>query len=163
RIRKDRRHMNNCSARLLLASLMLSAAPSAFADKIFVSNEKDNTVTVIDSETLKVVKTIPTGKRPRGIVITPDFKELIVCIGDDTRLDVIDTDKLEVVKSYPASGPDPELLAVNQRGDRIYVANEDDGLVTVMDRATGEAISEVPVGVEPEGMAVSPDDSLVVN
>jgi PQQ-dependent catabolism-associated beta-propeller protein len=32
-----------------------------------------------------------------------------------------------------------------------------------MNRATGEAIAEIPVGVEPEGMAVSPDDSLVVN
>src|SRR5262245_38406703 len=101
--------MTKSPIRFLVASLMLGAAPSAFADKIFVSNERDNTVTVVDSDTLQVVKIIKTGKRPRGLVITPDYKEVIVAVGDDNRLDVIDTDKLEVVKSYPASGPDPEL------------------------------------------------------
>ncbi len=151
------------STRAMMASLMLSTAPAAFADKIFVSNERDNTVTVIDSDTLKVIKSIPTGRRPRGLALTPDNKELVVCIGDDNRLDVIDTDKLEVTKSFAAPGPDPEPLAINHKGYRIYVANEDDSLVTVMDRTTGQAITEIPVGVEPEGMAVSPDDSLVVN
>ncbi len=86
-----------------LFALPLVAADLANAGQIFVSNERDNTVTVLDMDTLKVIKVIPTGKRPRGIIITPDYKEVIVCIGDDNRLDIIDAEKLEVVKSYPAS------------------------------------------------------------
>ena len=72
--------------RRLLALLVvpLTIAP-AMADTLFISKEKDNTVTVLDSETLKVVKTIPTGKRPRGLAISPDFKEVFVCVGDDDR------------------------------------------------------------------------------
>ena len=73
-----------------IAILPLLAAPAAGAT-IFVSNEKDNTVTVIDSVTLKVTKVIQTGARPRGMILTPDFKELIVCAGDDNRLDIVDT------------------------------------------------------------------------
>jgi YVTN family beta-propeller protein len=48
-----------------IATLLSCAASSAFALTIFVSNEKDNTVTVIDGKTLEVIKTIPTARRPR--------------------------------------------------------------------------------------------------
>ena len=109
-----------------IAALLLLAAPlPANALTIFVTNEKDNTVTVLD-ETLKVIKTIETGLRPRGIRITPDYKEVLICIGDDNRLDVIDTEKLEVSRTLD-SGPDPELLDVDPEGKLIYIANEDEG------------------------------------
>ena len=41
---------------------------------VYVSNEKDNTVTVIDSDTLEVVETIKVGQRPRGITLSQDGK-----------------------------------------------------------------------------------------
>ena len=49
-----------------LAAAFFAAALPARAATIFISNEKDNTVTVLDSETMAVVKSIPTGARPRG-------------------------------------------------------------------------------------------------
>jgi YVTN family beta-propeller protein len=73
-------------ARIILAAVsaaaLLLAASPAFAYTIFVSNEKDNTITVIDSETLQTIKTIKTERRPRGIVLSPDNKELFVAAGD---------------------------------------------------------------------------------
>src|SRR3546814_8316666 len=36
-------------------------------------------------------------------------------------------------------------------------------MVTVVDLKSGEAIAEIPVGVEPEGMGVSPDGKTIVN
>jgi len=92
----------------------LSSIHAASAARIFVSNERDDTVTVLDSGTLKIVKAIPVGKRPRGIVITPDFKEVLVCAGDDDRIDVIDADKLQVSR-HLESGADPELLDIDPR------------------------------------------------
>ena len=44
-------------------ALLCLPASAVFAEKIFVSNEKDNTVTVIDGKTLQVIKTIPTARR----------------------------------------------------------------------------------------------------
>src|SRR3546814_10498078 len=46
---------------------------------------------------------------------------------------------------------------------RLYAANEDDNLVTVIDLESGTAVAEIPVGVEPEGMGVSPDGKTIVN
>ena len=74
-----------------IATLLSCAASSAFALTIFVSNEKDNTVTVIDGKTLEVIKTIPTARRPRGIIASPDGKEVYVAAGDGDIMDVIDT------------------------------------------------------------------------
>ena len=48
-------------------------------------------------------------------------------------------------------------------GKLVFVANENDALLTAIDVATRKVVSEFPVGVEPEGVAVSPDGSIVVN
>jgi PQQ-dependent catabolism-associated beta-propeller protein len=142
----------------LLSAAWMSAAAASTA---FISNEKDNTISVFDLGAGKVIKTIPVGRRPRGMVLTPDFKQLVVCAGDDNRIDVIDTEKLEVTASHETSGPDPELLDVDHQGKTLYIANEDDGMVTVLD-IDGTHKAEIQIGVEPEGMSVSPDDSMVV-
>jgi YVTN family beta-propeller protein len=72
------------AAALTCAPLLLLSSLPAMASQIFVTNEKDNTVTVVDSNSLEAVKTIPVGRRPRGIVISPDHKEVFVCLGDMT-------------------------------------------------------------------------------
>ena len=48
---------------VLLAGLGTSPEPGV-AHEIYVSNEKDNTVSVIDSKSLEVVRTFKVGKRP---------------------------------------------------------------------------------------------------
>ena len=74
----------------ILASLGFVIAPSAQADTIFVSNEKSNTVSVVDGDKLEVVATIKVGRRPRGITFNEDMTQIFVCVGDDNRLAVID-------------------------------------------------------------------------
>lgn len=147
---------------LSLAFIVCAFGQSAAAGTAFISNEKDNTVTVLDTETLKVIKSIPVGRRPRGMVLSPDYKHLFICAGDDNRLDVIDTATLEITSTHETSGPDPELLDIDHAGKFIYIANEDDGMVTVINAADGSVRGEIQIGVEPEGMAVSPDDTVVV-
>ena len=143
------------------AGLLALLPAHALAATIFISNERDNTVTVLDSNSLEIVKTIKIGRRPRGIIMAPDYKEVFVALGDDDRIGVIDTEKLEVSRSIE-SGPDPELMAIDPKGERLYVANEDDALVTVVDRKSGNTIAEISVGLEPEGMRVSPDSKITV-
>ncbi|WP_342027494.1 PQQ-dependent catabolism-associated beta-propeller protein [Methyloceanibacter methanicus] len=149
------------AAMLVVAPIAMLAVTPAYADKIFVSNERDNTVTVVDSDSLETIKTIATGRRPRGIVTSPDKSEVYVCVGDDNAVEVIDAGSLEIVRNLD-SGPDPELMDVSKDGKTIYIANEDDSMVTIMKPDTGDLIVEVPVGVEPEGMRVSPDGTMTV-
>ena len=148
--------------RLALALAMILTATTALADRIFVSNERGNTVTVIDAATWEVITEFPAGLRPRGITVSPDGKKLYVCASDDNLVRVFDTTTFEELHTLP-SGPDPELFVLEPNGRRLYIANEDDNLVTVVDTQTREVLAEVPVGVEPEGMAISPNAAFVVN
>ena len=53
--------------------LVAVLSSTLLADLVFVSNEKDNTISVIDSKTDEVVKTYDVGQRPRGITLTSDY------------------------------------------------------------------------------------------
>jgi len=52
---------------------------------------------------------------------------------------------------------------LSRDGTKLYIANEDNNFVTVLDLTQGVISAEIPVGVEPEGMAVSPDDKIMIN
>jgi YVTN family beta-propeller protein len=102
-------------AAALLVGTALSAPSTAWAYKIFVSNEGDNTITVIDSATMEVIETVPVGQRPRGITITHDGKYVLLCASDDDTVQIIDSTTYEIVGTLP-SGPDPELFVLHPTG-----------------------------------------------
>jgi PQQ-dependent catabolism-associated beta-propeller protein len=144
------------------AALWLASAAPACAFIAYVSNEKGNTVSVIDTDSWAVTRTIKVGQRPRGIEFTRDGKFVMVAVGDDDTIQVIDTGKQEVVDTLP-SGPDPELFAQDAAGKMLYVANENDNTVTVLDLGKRARVGDIQVGVEPEGMTVSPDGKILIN
>ena len=76
----------------LSAALASIVAMPAMANKAFVSNEKGNTVTVVDTDTWEVLAEFPAGNRPRGITISPDGTKLYVAASDDDTVRVFDTE-----------------------------------------------------------------------
>ncbi len=92
----------------LLALLSPALAP---AETIYVSNEKGNSITVIDGATLAVTATWPVGRRARGIQISRDGKYLYLCASEDNAVQVIDAATGRVIADLP-SGEDPEQIAL---------------------------------------------------
>src|SRR5690606_22925608 len=86
----------------LTSAVSLALAAPAFAYNVYVSNEKDNTVTVLDSQSRKVIHTIKVGQRPRGITISHDGKYVFLCASDDDSIEIIDTATNEIVGSLPS-------------------------------------------------------------
>lgn len=145
-----------------LAVLLLAGAPVVHAETIIVSNERDNTLSVIDGGSLAVTQTVPVGRRPRGITLNADGSRLYVCASDDDRIEIYDTASMAKVGEIP-SGLDPEQFVLHPDDRQLYIANENDDVVTVVDTAFRHVIGQIDVGVEPEGMAVSPDGRIVIN
>lgn len=145
---------------IALAAATLLAAP-ALADEIWVTNEKDDTISVIDIDTLEVVRTIPTGERPRGITFSKDHSVLYICASDSDAVQVMDPETGEILHDLP-SGEDPEQFVLHPDNRRLYIANEDDAITTVVDTDTRKVIAQIDVGIEPEGMAVSPDGTIAI-
>ncbi|MEE9321032.1 MAG: PQQ-dependent catabolism-associated beta-propeller protein [Granulosicoccus sp.] len=146
----------------IMAVAGLVSTTTAHAYQVFVSNEKDNTISIIDGDSLEVVDTLNVGERPRGITLSADGKELYMCTSDDDHVQVLDIETLKVTHTLP-SGPDPELMSLSADGNLLYIANEDDNLVTVVDVNDRIKVTEIPVGIEPEGIGVSPDGKWLVN
>src|SRR5258706_16358424 len=73
----------------------------------YVSNEKSNTVSVIDTDRWAVIKTIKVGQRPRGIEFTRDGKFVLVAGGAGEPIQMIALATRQVGDTLP-SGPHPE-------------------------------------------------------
>ena len=106
-------HRTACSA----AAALLALGAAAEARTIYVSNEKGNSISIVDGDTLELVQEVPVGERPRGIALSPDGKFLYICASDDDTVEILDTETLEIVGKLP-SGPDPEVIVLVARRQR---------------------------------------------
>ena len=113
------------------ASPAPAAAPAL--GRLFVTNESGGDISVVDVGTQQVVATIPVGKRPRGIRLSPDGTLLYVALSGspiappgvdestlppaDKKADgigVVSIKDLKLLRVLQA-GSDPEQTAVTQR------------------------------------------------
>src|SRR2546426_6956690 len=108
---------------LLATALVLGHAGADAETRVFVTNEKSDDVTVIDATTRKVVTTIPVGKRPRGVAVSPDGRRVYVTNSNSDSLSVIDTKSLAVLRTVPA-GPRPQGVDLHPARAAVYVGNE---------------------------------------
>jgi PQQ-dependent catabolism-associated beta-propeller protein len=153
-----------CVSTLLLLFAACSSSPRG--PLAFVTNERDGTITVIDTATDRVHSTIKVGGRLRGIHLSPDKSRIWVAIsyptnesqGEDkiAELDL----KGHVIAKYEA-GTDPENFVVDNNLTRLYIANEDAGTASITDVKANRVVASMPVGLEPEGAAMSPDGRWV--
>jgi YVTN family beta-propeller protein len=115
-------------------------------------------VTVIDTTTDTVLANIPTdGWR---LVISPDGSRLYVHSQFSNRIDVIDTATNTIIATIPlpASGPDPEVIAITADGKHVYATNFNASSVSVIDTLTNSVMTK-PFPMLPVGLTTSPDSS----
>jgi YVTN family beta-propeller protein len=157
-----------------------AAAPSSTRPpRVYVSNERSNNISIVDSGTGQVVQTIPVGKRPRGIHVSRDGARVFVALSGspiggpnvkDEDLPPADkkADGIAVVDATTgrflekiASGSDPEQFSLTSDERFLYVSNEDEGQASVVDLPAKAVVATIKVGIEPEGVATTPDGSRV--
>ena len=68
-----------------------------FTEGLFVTNQDDSSVSVIDTGTLKQIAVIEVGDKPEGISTHPDDQHIYVANWFDNNVSVIDAKTLEVV------------------------------------------------------------------
>ena len=128
--------------------------------KLFVANNNTNDVTVIDTTTNAVIKTIPVGSIAADVAATPDGKTVWVTNFGDGTVQPIDVATLTAGTPIKV-GSQPERLTVSPDGSQLWVANQGDGTVSDIDLATDTVTHTITVGAAPFGVAVTPDNSKV--
>ena len=156
-------------------------AASRDGARIYVSEEAQKTLDVVDGKTLEVTKRIPlSGGVPNLIALTPDERWIYVAIRpswDDVShfpqiraqanggVDVIDTSSLQKVKTIPIKGgihdlnvtPDGKFVVGGIARDNVPPVN----MMTVIDTRTNEVAWTLAMNPSPSPMAISanPDGS----
>ncbi|MGI9089695.1 MAG: beta-propeller fold lactonase family protein, partial [Gemmatimonadaceae bacterium] len=69
--------------------------------RVYVTNGRASTVSVVDATTHRVLGSIPVGRRPWGVALTRDDKTLFTANGLSNSVSVIDTPTNRVVATIP--------------------------------------------------------------
>jgi YVTN family beta-propeller protein len=118
--------------------------------QIYISNERSGDVTVIGSADLKVIATIPVGKRPRGIHASPDGKTVFVALSGTP---------IEAPPPLDANGNPVFTRRKSSDDDDDDKANADksaDGIGAV-DVAQRKFTRKINAGSDPEEFSISKD------
>jgi YVTN family beta-propeller protein len=137
------------SAALLSAATAASAAAVPY--RVYVTNERSGDLTVINGGDFSVIATIPVGKRPRGIHVSPDQKIVYVAVSGTP---------LEAPPQIDAHG---NPIFEKKKGDDDDDENADkaaDGIATV-DVAAGKLTGKLPAGSDPEEFDLSRDGKSI--
>ncbi|QAT82826.1 cytochrome c peroxidase [Corallococcus coralloides] len=94
-----------------------------------------------------------------SVALSRDDSLLYVVDADNGILAVVDTARREKVSEVRV-GPRPERVTVGP-DDTVYVTNRGGRSVSVIRKGDAVEAARVPVGVEPTGMALSPDGSTL--
>lgn len=156
--------MTNKLASLVLVSAVTTiASTSTWAKQtgaVFISSEKDNAITVLDSKSQQQIGLIKTCKRPRHMQLPLNRERLIVLCGDDGKADIIDVAQKKVVDQLKLD-EGAELFDLSPDGKTLYYTNEDAAHLSVVDLATRKVLKNIKVGEEPEGVKATPDGKTV--
>jgi YVTN family beta-propeller protein len=118
-------------------------AIAADLGKGFVSNGRENTSTMFDVKTLKLIQKITTGENPDAILYEPAKKEVYTMNGRGKSATVINAATGAVVATVPLEGK-PESAQADSKAGKIYVNMEDLNSVKVIDTTTHQVTATWP-------------------
>jgi YVTN family beta-propeller protein len=137
-------------------SHMVSFGPGdSGAEYAFVSNSGAHFVSVVQLTT-GATKTIPTGQRPEGSILSRDGKLLFVANRESSSITVIDTARQAALGDI-ATGKGPVRLDLTPDGRMLIAALMHEHAVGFVDLATRREVARVAVEGDPVSISVSPD------
>lgn len=114
---------------------------------VLVTNNEDNSVSVIDSESFIVIETISTGKGPHGFRISSDSqKAYIANMGEDT-VSVVNLETMKEDKKIKV-GPTPVTTALTSDGQTLIATLNAENSVAIVD-LNNDQVEKVQVGTGP--------------
>lgn len=130
---------------------MLTA--SADGRQVWVEERTGDSLTVLDSVTLRVVKRLPTGKTPIVGTFSPDGRFHFTGHAADTVVVAHDTKTFKEVWRARV-GTVPEKLGVHPAGTFVYAILSREAAVAVLNARTGRVITQISLGTNPTGIFV---------
>lgn len=125
---------------------------------IFVTNFSGASVSVVDTKTWSVARTIKTPGAPHSIVISPDGRYVYVACYLGAAVAIIDVARQALVGtiSLPSLAR-PYGLNISRDGHYLYTSDNFSGRLFTLDAFARRALTSTQVGLRPALIARSPD------
>ncbi|MDN7178288.1 YncE family protein [Caballeronia sp. SEWSISQ10-4 2] len=118
---------------------------------LFVASRDDHSLSMIDTGSMKVMRTVRTGEDPTRIYLTPDNRLLVVNYGERS-IRVFDPRSLEALGRVDTVAK-PIAVSIHPDGQSAYVALNDNS-VGVLDLSSLTLRHGFSTGKEPDGLAI---------
>lgn len=123
---------------------------------LYVTNHTSGEITVINSNTNKVVKVFPVGETPHAVYTSPDGSRLAVTSYGGAEVFIVSTATDKVVATIPV-GREPLDVEYTPDGHYICTTNNEDNTVSVIDAATNKVIDTIKTGSQPTSIDFLPN------
>ncbi|MBI2467830.1 MAG: beta-propeller fold lactonase family protein, partial [Candidatus Rokubacteria bacterium] len=148
-----------------IVSYLRTAFPALGEDvsraRLYIPNEHDGTVSVVDTGSHAVVKTLAGIPRPHALCRSPDGRFVYVSNHSEAGgVQVIDTLIDGVVARIPTRAF-PMHCAFSPEGRYVFVASHGANAVQIIDGIAREVIATIPAGQAPHNLVVSPDGRAI--
>jgi YVTN family beta-propeller protein len=153
----------------LFAIILLQGTPQDWAItedhlQLFVTMPELNKVAIVDLDGFQVVANVEVEGHPNRVSIQPDGRYAWVEIDSEKRREsgvaVIDVANRSLVDQIP-TGKGEHSIAFSPDSRYAYVANKDDGTLTIIDTDSLDKVKNLDVGKQPVSVAVSAASGMV--
>lgn len=129
---------------------------------LYVTTELDQTISIIDPKTLKIVGTVPTGqKESHMFTISADGKRGYTANVGPGTVSVLDLQAKKVIKIIPISG-NTQRIALSPDGKYVFTADQTQPRIAVIDTATNAVKTWIPLSAPGYGTAPTTDGKYLV-
>ena len=129
-------------------------------NKAFITDGKDNSVTIVDLKTFKLIeKVVIEGQKPDAVLYDQFSHKVFTYNAKSNDATVLDAVTNKVIKAIPLGGK-PEFSVTNAKG-LIYVNIEDKSEIKTIDANKLEVVAtwSIAPGEEPTGLAIDLDSN----
>ena len=118
------------------------------ARRLFLS--RGTQVDVVDTQSGRVLGTIPNTQGVHGIALAPDLHRGFTSNGRSDSVTVFDLDSLKTIQEVKVPGHNPDAILYEPKGKHVFTFDGRSKDVTVLDAATFAVLTTIPVPDKPE-------------
>jgi len=131
------------------------------AHRIYAVTKDNNSVYILDLVSKKTIKQLQLGGEGYTCILSPDKKQLYCSCWGCRKIVIVNTKSLIIEGTIPV-GDHPNDMAIDSRGEMLYVANSNDNSVSVIDLVQKKVVETLNAALFPTALQGSTTNSVAL-